>query len=29
VLTRVGFDRLVERGGVKKALAHSKYDASD
>ncbi|UQX88441.1 hypothetical protein M6D93_00200 [Jatrophihabitans telluris] len=29
VLTRVGFDRLVERGGVKKALASSKYDASD
>jgi hypothetical protein len=28
VLTRVGFDRLVERGGVKKALAGSKYDAS-
>ncbi|WP_275407353.1 mechanosensitive ion channel family protein [Cellulomonas marina] len=29
VLDRVGFDRLVERGGVKKALAQSKYDASD
>ena len=29
VLTRVGFDRVVERGGVKKALAGSKYDASD
>ncbi|MFS0701682.1 hypothetical protein AB6N24_17045 [Cellulomonas sp. 179-A 4D5 NHS] len=29
VLERVGFDRAVERGGVKKALAHSKYDASD
>jgi hypothetical protein len=29
VLTRVGFDRLVERGGVKAALARSKYDASD
>jgi hypothetical protein len=29
VLERVGFDRLVERGGVKTALAHSKYDASD
>jgi Flp pilus assembly pilin Flp len=29
VLTRVGFDRVVERGGVKKALEHSKYDASD
>ncbi len=26
---RVGFDRLVERGGVKTALARSKYDASD
>ena len=29
VLERVGFDRAVERGGVKKALAKSKYDASD
>ena len=29
VLTRVGFDRLVERGGVKTALDRSKYDASD
>ena len=29
VLERVGFDRLVERGGVKTALRHSKYDASD
>jgi Conserved TM helix len=29
VLTRVGFDRAVERGGVKKALESSKYDASD
>ncbi len=29
VLTRVGFDKAVERGGVKKALAKSKYDASD
>lgn len=28
ILERVGFDRLVERGGVKKALARSKYDAS-
>lgn len=28
VLERVGFDRAVERGGVKKALANSKYDAS-
>lgn len=29
VLERVGFDRAVERGGVKEALAKSKYDASD
>jgi hypothetical protein len=29
VLTRVGFDRLVERGGVKRALDRSSYDASD
>lgn len=29
VLERVGFDRAVERGGVRKALAASKYDASD
>ncbi|SDD09841.1 mechanosensitive ion channel family protein [Actinokineospora iranica] len=29
VLERVGFDRVVERGGVKQALARSKYDASD
>jgi hypothetical protein len=29
VLERVGFDRVVERGGVKKALDRSKYDASD
>jgi MFS family permease len=29
VLERVGFDRLVERGGVKQALAHTRYDASD
>jgi hypothetical protein len=28
-LERVGFDRAVERGGVKKALEKSKYDASD
>lgn len=28
VLARVGFDRLVERGGIKTALAHSQYDAS-
>lgn len=29
VLERVGFDRAVERGGVRQALANSKYDASD
>lgn len=29
VLERVGFDRLVERGGVKRALAQTRYDASD
>jgi MFS family permease len=29
LLQRVGFDRLVERGGVKRALAQSRYDASD
>jgi small-conductance mechanosensitive channel len=28
VLERVGFDKAVERGGIKKALANSKYDAS-
>ena len=28
-LERAGFDRAVERGGVKKALAKSQYDASD
>jgi Conserved TM helix len=28
-LTRLGFDQLAERGGIKTALAHSKYDASD
>ena len=28
LLERVGFDRWVERGGVKQALAKSKYDAS-
>lgn len=28
-LERVGFNRAVERGGVKKALESSKYDASD
>lgn len=29
ILERVGFDRLVERGGLKQALARSKFDASD
>jgi len=29
VLERVGFDRWVERGGVRAALARTKYDASD
>lgn len=29
VLERVGFDRMVERGGVKKALEKSSFDASD
>ncbi|MCW2737702.1 hypothetical protein [Nocardioides sp.] len=29
LLERVGFDKAVERGGVKKALANSKMDASD
>jgi hypothetical protein len=29
VLERVGFDRLVERGGVRQVLARSKYDPSD
>lgn len=29
LLEKVGFDRAVERGGVKKALAKSKFDASD
>jgi hypothetical protein len=28
ILERVGFDRLVERGGVKQALARSRLDAS-
>src|SRR6516164_7682816 len=28
VLTRLGFDRLAERGGIKTVLAHSKYDAA-
>jgi hypothetical protein len=29
VLERVGFDRWVERGGIRAALARSRYDASD
>jgi hypothetical protein len=29
VLERVGFDDAVERGGIRRALAKSKYDASD
>ncbi len=29
VLEKVGFDRAVERGGIRQALANSKYDASD
>lgn len=29
LLTRVGFDRLVERGGIRRALANSKLDPSD
>lgn len=29
VLERTGFDNAVERGGIKKALDKSKYDASD
>ncbi|MFM6852230.1 MAG: mechanosensitive ion channel family protein [Terrabacter sp.] len=28
ILERVGFDRAVERGGIKKALERSQYDAS-
>ncbi len=28
VLQRVGFDQLVERGGIKQAMAKSKYDAA-
>jgi hypothetical protein len=28
ILERVGFDRLVERGGIKRALARTRYDAS-
>ena len=29
VLERVGFDNAVEKGGIKKAMAKSQYDASD
>lgn len=29
LLEKVGFDRAVERGGIKKALSKSKFDASD
>jgi hypothetical protein len=29
VLSKVGFDRVVERGGIKRALDRSRYDASD
>lgn len=29
VLNRVGFDRLVERGGIKRVLERTRYDASD
>lgn len=29
VLERVGFDKAVERGGIKRALERSEYDASD
>jgi prepilin signal peptidase PulO-like enzyme (type II secretory pathway) len=29
VLERVGFDRAVERGGLRQALARSRYDPSD
>lgn len=28
ILRRVGFDRLAERGGIKRALMNTKYDAS-
>ena len=28
ILERVGFDRAVERGGIRRALEHSNYDAS-
>ena len=29
VLERIGFDRAVERGGIRRALSGSRYDASD
>jgi putative effector of murein hydrolase LrgA (UPF0299 family) len=29
LLEKIGFDRWVERGGIKRALARSEYDASD
>src|SRR4026207_216176 len=29
ILERVGFDRAVEPGGIKRALERTKYDASD
>jgi hypothetical protein len=29
ILERTGFDRFVERGGIRAALARSRYDASD
>jgi hypothetical protein len=29
LLDRVGFDRLVERGGIKRAMEKTKWDASD
>ena len=29
ILARVGFDRAVERGGIRQALARSKYEPSD
>ncbi|MCC9180891.1 mechanosensitive ion channel family protein [Mycolicibacterium mageritense] len=29
ILNKIGFDRVVERGGLKDVLARSSYDASD
>jgi hypothetical protein len=29
LLEKIGFDRLVERGGIKRALARTNWDASD